>query len=93
MPINWNDKFSLIRVKLITGRSHQIRAHLKNINHPLVGDIKYGDANINLFFKRKFNLCCQLLHAYEINFIYDGINLNIKSELPKHFLDIIKFIF
>lgn len=37
-----NEKFSLVKIKPITGRSHQIRAQLSSINHPIVGDIKYG---------------------------------------------------
>jgi len=41
-PIYAGDRYSLVEVELITGRSHQIRAHLASIKHPLVGDIKYG---------------------------------------------------
>lgn len=40
--VELNDKFSLLKIKPLTGRSHQIRAQLSSINHPIVGDIKYG---------------------------------------------------
>lgn len=57
---------TLLEVHLITGRSHQIRAHLASIGHPIVGDLKYGDQTVN----RKWRECCriksQLLHAYRV---------------------------
>lgn len=46
-PVYANEKYSLVEIELITGRSHQIRAHLASIKHPLVGDTKYGGKEIN----------------------------------------------
>ena len=93
-PLAFNDSFSLLEIKLITGKSHQIRAQLKNINHPIIGDKKYGDSQINLFFKNKFGLQYQLLHAYKINFLANQfINQKIISQPPKLFLTIKKFLF
>jgi 23S rRNA pseudouridine955/2504/2580 synthase len=60
--------FTLLQVKLITGRSHQIRAHLASIGHPIIGDFKYGDQKTNHYFKKKYNLTHQLLHSYRMVF-------------------------
>lgn len=61
-PIRNNGKYSLIRVELKTGKSHQIRAHLASIDHPLLGDNKYGDRSLN----NKLGLKYQLLHSYKL---------------------------
>ena len=61
---NENKDVTVLRIHLITGRTHQIRAHLAYLNHPLIGDNKYGDKNLN----RKLNARHQLLHAYHIEF-------------------------
>jgi 23S rRNA pseudouridine955/2504/2580 synthase len=55
---------SLVEVHLITGRTHQIRAHFAYIGHPLIGDGKYGKNEIN----KKFNAKYQYLYSYKLNF-------------------------
>ncbi|MFR6598483.1 MAG: RluA family pseudouridine synthase [Finegoldia magna] len=68
----WNvknfGKYSLVNVDLLTGRTHQIRAHLSHINHPIIGDIKYGNRDVNKYFKNKYDLNFQLLHSYKLIF-------------------------
>lgn len=68
--IHSTDEFSLMEVELITGRSHQIRAHFASIGHPLIGDFKYGCRNTNALFLSKYNLNSQFLFAYKITFKY-----------------------
>jgi 23S rRNA pseudouridine955/2504/2580 synthase len=58
--------YTLLRVKLITGKSHQIRAHLASIAHPIVGDFKYGSQKTNHYFKKNYGLSTQLLHSHQI---------------------------
>lgn len=60
--------FSELEVELITGKTHQIRAHLAAEGHPLVGDGKYGDARINQLFRQRFHLQRQLLQACRLEF-------------------------
>ncbi len=50
MPIANSKGYSLLEIQLITGRTHQIRAHLASIGHPIIGDIKYGHRKTNEFF-------------------------------------------
>lgn len=67
-PIAVTDTYTLLEVELITGKSHQIRAHLASIGHPLIGDYKYGLEAVNRTLKRKYGLEHQLLHACRVEF-------------------------
>lgn len=82
--LDYNPKFnvSLVEVKILTGRTHQIRVHLKEIGHPILGDGKYGG-------KKAFveGLSDKMhLHSYKINIKdFKGKDINIKAELPEFF--------
>lgn len=94
-----NKDFTLLKVKLITGKTHQIRAHLSSKGYPIIGDGKYGDKHINNLLKKDLKLKHQLLHAYCVTFPNTG-KLNkaidgqeITAKPPKLFYEIAKAIF
>jgi 23S rRNA pseudouridine1911/1915/1917 synthase len=78
--------YSLVKVKLLTGRTHQIRVHFAYIKHPVVGDPLYSSA------KPHFNLDSQALHARLLGFVHpsSGQYMEFSSELPEYFQAIIR---
>ena len=60
--------YTLLDVTLLTGRTHQIRVHMSYINHPIVGDAKYGNFAVNKEFKDEYHFSSQFLHAYKLGF-------------------------
>lgn len=76
--------YSLVEVAIETGRTHQIRVHMKTINHPILGDTVYGSADKNA--KR------QMLHAYKLDFKnpIDNKEYNFTAPLFDDFIDIAK---
>lgn len=65
-PLAVSKGYTLLEVELLTGKTHQIRAHLASTGHPLIGDYKYGNAKANRFLKEQYGLTYQLLHAYRV---------------------------
>ena len=95
-PVKSNDRYTLVQVEIITGRTHQIRAHLSKAGHPVIGDVKYGDRRVNSYVNKKFGLSTQLLHAYRLEFDLDGSKLeyltgkSVEAQLPYEFMKIEK---
>ncbi|MBP3462503.1 MAG: RluA family pseudouridine synthase, partial [Tyzzerella sp.] len=95
-PIWTNGACTLLEVHLITGRTHQIRAHLASQGHPIIGDYKYGNRKVNDEYKAKYGLESQLLHAYRMELPkLTGELANISEKqfvapLPKLFSNILQ---
>ena len=86
------DGYTVLKVHLITGKTHQIRAHLRAIGHPIIGDPKYGRKDANAYYRTHGGVQSQLLHAWELHFPekLDGPLQNlagqtITAEPPKYF--------
>jgi 23S rRNA pseudouridine955/2504/2580 synthase len=82
--IERGEEFSLLEAELLTGRTHQIRVHLAHLKHPVLGDDKYGDFELNKAL-RKQGLKRMFLHARSLTFAHPltGETLALESPLPK----------
>ncbi|MFD3156394.1 RluA family pseudouridine synthase [Haloimpatiens sp. FM7330] len=91
--------YSFIEIDLLTGRSHQLRAHLSYLGNPIVGDFKYGNNKLNSYFENKYGLGYQFLYAYKLIFkeCFDKLkymeNKTISESLPPIFKKIKKDVF
>ena len=77
--------YTLLEIKIDTGRTHQIRVHMAEIGYPVVGDMVYSNG------KNEFGVVGQMLHAKSLDFKHPitGKNMHLEAELPKYFKDII----
>ncbi|MCR5147309.1 MAG: RluA family pseudouridine synthase [Clostridia bacterium] len=80
------NKYTLLEVKIDTGRTHQIRVHLSEIGHPVVGDEVYSNG------KNEFGVKGQLLHAKSLDFKHPitGKEMHLETELPEEFENVLK---
>jgi 23S rRNA pseudouridine1911/1915/1917 synthase len=83
-----DDSLSLVEIQLLTGRTHQIRVHLKHLGTPILGDAVYGSWSAN----KKFKPPRQLLHAQHLHFIHPITQevLNLSAPIPNDLASYIK---
>lgn len=86
-PVAYRDGVTELEIHLITGRTHQIRAHLASIGHPIIGDMKYGDEKVNHDYYEAYHVTHQLLHAFRLEFPDGRVFM---ASLPKLFDFIMK---
>ena len=81
------DRCSLVLAIPETGRLHQIRRHLRHINHPLVGDVRHGNGDVNRHFRATYNLWRLGLHASSIAFDHPGgaERVSVTAPMPEDF--------
>lgn len=82
---------SLVEIQIFTGRTHQVRVHLKGVNCPVLGDAVYGSLSLN----RKYGAKRQLLHASSLTFTHPFSSISMELNCPpppdmKNFIDMIK---
>ena len=75
------NKFSLVRVKIETGRTHQIRVHMASIGHFILGDTTYWNPKINIEMKTIYQLKRQALHAHNLKLKLYEKDMDFKAEL------------
>ncbi len=76
--------YSWVEAVPLTGRPHQVRRHLKHIDHPIIGDVRYGKGEHNRLFRRRFGLERMALHAASLRLAHplDETPLSLSAPLP-----------
>ena len=84
--LNRYEKYTLLEIKIETGRTHQIRVHLSHIGYPIIGDYTYSNG------KNEFGVMGQCLHAKELEFKHPitGKEMKLEAELPQYFNEILQ---
>ena len=79
------DKYTLVEVKIETGRTHQIRVHMSQIGYPIVGDMVYSNG------KNPFGVVGQMLHSAKLTFKHPTTNkeMNLEAPLPDYFKEVL----
>lgn len=86
--VSWNEKLSLVRVVISTGRTHQIRVHLKHVKTPVLGDPLYGSVSAN----KHYHAERQMLHASVLSLLHPITNekMEFHAPLPEDMNQLIK---
>ncbi|MBX2849042.1 MAG: RluA family pseudouridine synthase [Acidiferrobacterales bacterium] len=90
-PVSANTIASLVAVKLLTGRTHQVRVHTLSEGHPVAGDERYGDTGFNKQLKQEHELSRLFLHAAHLGLEHPVTkkSLNIEAPLPQELISVL----
>lgn len=93
-PIQVYQEQTLLEVQLLTGRMHQIRTQLSELDHPVLGDNQYGDFSLNRDLKKRLGLKRLFLHAYHLRFTLtnSGKEYNVEIPLADELLEVVERI-
>jgi len=97
-PVRAAGGFSLVKVQIFTGKPHQIRLQLKHADLPVLGDPKYGDAELNRWLYDKTGVKNQLLHAWKLKYyVPDGFlsyinGVEFTAKPPENFIKTCNFL-
>ncbi len=88
-------KYTLLSIKPITGRNHQIRLHISSLGYNIVGDKKYGNKYLDKLFFYKFKIIRLFLHSYKLLFIHPYYNkkMYLYAKLDNNFIFILNNLF
>lgn len=88
-------RYSLLEVKPVTGRRHQIRRHFDHLFHPLIGDRVYGDGRHNRFVRETFGVGRLLLSATDLEFIhpFTGEPIHLRADIQEDMASLINTMF
>ena len=86
------ERYGLVEALPLTGRTHQIRRHLKHIAHPIIGDVRYGKGEHNRYFRERFGFHRLALHCESLTLQHPrtGATLCIHAPLPSDFRDLLR---
>ena len=81
----WNRRCALLRARIMTGRSNQIRRHLNHLAHHALGDTTFGKGRLNAYYRAHFGLPHLFLHATRLCFDHPitGARLHLRDRLPE----------
>lgn len=83
-------RYSLVKVQPITGRHQQIRKHFAQIRHPIIGDRRHGDVKHNNYWRDNLGRERLWLHAWKLNFDWEGGRLELEAKPNDEWLDVLK---